>query len=93
MASFNEGDLQLTVHSPSRVRKFDGQNHGLTHCMKAVDFIIEEDDRTLLVEFKDPDNPRADPDESQQFIEDFTAGEKDWDFVRKFRDTFIYGPR
>ena len=90
MLVFNEGDLQLIVHSSSKVRKFDDHAHGLTHCMKAVDFVIEEDDRILLVEFKDPGNPHADPANSQQFIDAFTAGEKDGDLVRKFRDSFVY---
>lgn len=41
-------------------RKFDDEAaHGLSHCMKAVDFIIELPERLLFVEFKDPENPQT----------------------------------
>lgn len=41
-----EGNLQITIPGAVQARKFDdGASHGLTHCMKAVDFIVELADR------------------------------------------------
>ncbi|MGC8733127.1 MAG: hypothetical protein ACP5RC_12855, partial [Halothiobacillaceae bacterium] len=60
MTVLAEGDLQITLPAGVVGRKFDDEaSHGLSHCMKAVDFIIELEDRTYFVEFKDPENPNA----------------------------------
>ena len=41
-----EGDLQITFNNAIVCRKFDDHlAHGLSHCMKAVDFIVELHDR------------------------------------------------
>jgi hypothetical protein len=50
MTVFTEGNLQITFPSGVAAKKFDHSGHGLTHCMKAVDFIVELIDRCL---FKD----------------------------------------
>jgi hypothetical protein len=72
-------------------RKFDDEStHGLSHCMKAVDFIVELDDRMLFVEFKDPDNPAAKPKESTAFVRKFMSGEIDADLKAKYRDSWLY---
>ena len=40
--TFTEGNLQITIKGAIRARKFDAHNaHGLSHCMKAVDFVVE----------------------------------------------------
>ena len=44
---------------PVTGRKFDGAQHDLSHCMKAVDWILELPDRIYFIEVKDPDDPRA----------------------------------
>ena len=52
-----EGDLQITFNNVIVCRKFDDRlAHGLSHCMKAVDFIVELHDR---YEVKDPLDPQA----------------------------------
>ena len=90
MRTFREGSLEITVPEDISCRKFDGDGHGLSHCMKAVDFIIEESERTIFIEIKDPDNPNATDDSRKKFIEQFTDGRTDDALVRKFRDSFLY---
>jgi hypothetical protein len=34
-----EGELHFEFPTGAAVRRFDEQDHGMTHCMKAVDFI------------------------------------------------------
>ena len=86
-----EDNLQITIPSKARARKFDeGEEHGLTQCMKAVDFIIEKDDQLLFVEFKDPDNPSATERKKEEFLEKINDGKLVEDLVRKCRDTFLY---
>jgi hypothetical protein len=60
VTTISEGDLQITLPAGATARKFDDQTtHGLSCCMKAVDFIVELDNLTYFIEFKDPDNPNA----------------------------------
>ena len=54
MTTLQEGELRLTLPETANGRKFDGPAHGLSHCMKAVDWIIELPDRVYFVEVKDP---------------------------------------
>ena len=90
MTVLREGALELTLPRGVPGSKFDDRNHGLSHCMKAVDFIVEEPGRVLFIEFKDPDHPRANPQARKAFLEELVSGGKDDDFVRKYRDSFIY---
>jgi len=53
--NLTEGDLQLTINGAIGARKFDDDSsHKLSHCMKAVDFIVEYPDFYLFIELKDP---------------------------------------
>jgi hypothetical protein len=69
--------------------KFDEQDssldnfHGLSHCMKAVDFIVEYKDRYYFIEIKDPGMPGvyAEENDLAKLISDLTI---------KYRDTFMY---
>ena len=91
MTTHTEGNLRITFPGAMNVRKFDNQeSHGLTHCMKAVDFIVEDDDRVLFIEFKDPDHPRARNEAKEKFIENFRSGRLDEDLKYKYRDSFLY---
>ena len=55
MTVLREGDLQITINDAIEARKFDDEaSHGLSHCMKAVDFVVELPDRYLFIEVKDP---------------------------------------
>ena len=70
--TFTEGNLQIDIADAIDGRKFDGDDHGLT-CMKAVDFIVELEDRYLFIELKDPDDPQATPERRKKFIEKCAA--------------------
>lgn len=67
MGEWHEGDLRLIFEEGLKVNKFDGEEHGLSHCMKAVDFVVELDDRVLYIELKDPEHPRATEKERKNF--------------------------
>ncbi len=90
MTVLREKALELTLPNGVHGRKFDDDDHGLSHCMKAVDFIVEEPDRVLFIEFKDPDHPCADTKAREKFLRELQTGDKDDDLVRKYRDSFIY---
>lgn len=86
-----DGDLQISLPADAVGRKFDdGAIHGLTHCMKAVDFVVEEEDRILFIEFKDPENPSAQPHDQKRFLQQLLSGNLDADLKIKYRDTFLY---
>ena len=89
MTLLTEGDLQIEFDDANSGRKFDDE-YGLSHCMKAVDFIVEFEDRYLFIEFKDPQHPRATADSRSEFVEDFKRGNLDDDLKYKFRDSFLY---
>ena len=90
MAVLEEGDLRIDVSDALSARKFDDESHGLSHCMKAVDFIVELEDRYLFIEVKDPDDPASEPERSRDFVETFRKGELDEDLKYKYRDSFLY---
>ena len=89
MTLLTEGDLQVSFDNASNSRKFDDE-FGLSHCMKAVDFIIEFDDRYLFIEFKDPQHPKATEERRNEFVAAFKRGNLDNDLKYKFRDSFLY---
>ena len=91
MTTLTEGNIQIVFPCAAKVRKFDdGASHGLTGCMKAVDFIVEEADRVSFIEFKDPDHPRASHEDRMEFIDEFESGRLDEELKYKYRDSFLY---
>jgi hypothetical protein len=91
MTVLTEGDLKITLPNTAVGRKFDDQTvHGLSHCMKAVDFIVELEDRLLFIEFKDPENSEAPLVRSAEFIKRFRSGQLDSDLKTKYRDSWLY---
>lgn len=91
MAVIVEGDIQISFPDTVVCRRFDDESsHGLSHCMKAVDYIIELDDRIIFLEFKDPDNPKAKPEASGAFLAELSSGKIDADLKTKFPDSFLY---
>ena len=86
MATLREGELQITLPSGASGKKFDGPAHRLSHCMKAVDWVIELPDHIRFIELKDPDAEYAVHQRQQKFLsKDLTP-----DLVAKFRDSFLY---
>jgi len=90
MTTLTEGNLQITFPADAKARKFDDASHGLSHCMKAVDFIAELKDRCYFIEFKDPRKPGLPQKERDEYVRKFLAGNIDEDFKYKCRDTFLY---
>ena len=91
MTTLREGNFQITFPKGAKVRRFDDRaSHGLSHCMKAVDFIVEEVNRISFIELKDPDHPNAKQVNRNIFIKDFLSGALDEDLKYKYRDTFLY---
>ena len=90
MIALTEGDLRVEFHNAVDVRKFDGGDHGLTHCMKAVDFVVELPECYLFIEFKDPQNPQSRDRERNQFMDSFQSGNLDTELLYKYRDSFLY---
>ena len=91
MKALKEGDLQMALPDDATGRKFDGPGHGLSHCMKAVDWIVELPDRIYFIEVKDLDSGNAEGHkERRQYLKELKGGKRDSDFVGKFRDSFLY---
>ena len=49
-----EDELEFDFSHALNATHFDGINHRMSHCMKAVDFLVEWDDEFWFVEVKDP---------------------------------------
>jgi hypothetical protein len=91
MTALTEGDLKITLPAGISGRKFDdGASHGLSHCMKAVDFIVELNDRVFFIECKDPDDPNTPTEEKKKYLQKVLSGGLDADLKTKYRDSFIF---
>ena len=89
MIALTEGNLQISVQGAVNARKFDDDGHGLSHCMKAVDFILEFPDHYLFIEFKDPDAPDIPQQARAEFLRSFEEGQRDEELKHKYRDSFL----
>ena len=88
--TFDEGDLRFDFGTTTAI-KFDEQsNFKLSHCMKAVDFILETGSEYYFIEVKDPDDPISSEENRESFREKLKSGELKKSLITKFRDTFIY---
>jgi len=89
MIKLLEGSLEFEFSDAKSGFKFDEEDkgsptfHGLSHCMKAVDFVVETEKRWLFVEVKDP--PVANAFDAKPVYEKLMKG-----LVTKFRDSFLY---
>lgn len=91
MRRFEEKGIAITFPSGTNVFKFDDETrHGLAHCMKAVDFIVELDTSVLYIEIKNPQHPDAQTKDRKRFIQEFTSGKLNEDLKYKYRDSFLY---
>ena len=90
MTLLTEGDLQVSFDDAVSSRRFDGDEHGLSHCMSAVDFVIEFDDRYLFIEFKDPQDPHVPEERKETAIERFKLRSLESELTHKCRDSFLY---
>lgn len=95
MIALEEGKLRFEFTDASHGYTFDETDsskstyHGLSHCMKAVDFWVEFEDKYVFVEIKDPPVPNGatrstrydSPNEYNRLLNSL---------VGKFRDSFLY---
>ena len=88
--TISEGNLEMDIPDVRGGGRFDGPGHGLSHCMKAVDFVLELADRYLFIELKDPQHSRATPGDRNAFIRKLRSGELDGDLKYKYRDSFLH---
>ncbi len=89
MKTIQEGDLIFDVTSATKAEKFDDNAiHGTKSTMKRVDFIIEEADRVIFLEIKDPDMPGA--LRSPKFKQDFQGGNLVSELAGKYRDSLLF---
>ena len=90
--SLREGELVLALPDGVEGRQFDSADHRLSHCMKAVDWIIKRQDQLLFVEVKDPASGAAQRHtDVGKTLKAYQSGSLIPDLVAKFRDTFLYG--
>ena len=91
---FVEGAIHFLFANAVSQRKFDAEGsagHGLSRCMKAVDRIVEFEDRYLFIEVKDPQGDRLHTkEENEEFVDRFKSGKLDDEFKYKYRDSFLY---
>ena len=90
MIVFTEGNLQITIDNEVSVRRFDGPDHRLSHCMRAVDFVIELDDCYRFIEIKDPQNPGAPVGTDARYAQTLLSGGITDELKYKYRDSFLY---
>lgn len=85
-----EGGLRITVPEHATARRFDGRAHRLSHCMKAVDFVLELPDCYRYIEVKNPARG-IDPEASAEaYLGRFTSGQVDLTLIQKYRDSLLY---
>ena len=91
MTVFVEGDLQIIIDNTVDARRFDDDHrHGLSHCMKAVDFVVDLPDTYLFIELKDPEHPMSRQEDRQEFLRSFYSGQIDEELKYKYRDSYLY---
>jgi hypothetical protein len=101
LVEYVEGDLVLTVPEEFTPENFDSGSHGMSHCLKAVDYVFEIPSHLVFLEIKDPDCPppakikeKKDlariESEKDDFVRRFKSGAIDEELAKKHRDTWMY---
>ena len=92
MAVLTEGSLEITIRNEINARRFDDPTqHRLSHCMSAVDFVVEFDDHYLFIEVKDPQqNPDTPVSDAIRYHERLSSGLIDEELKTKYRDSLLY---
>lgn len=86
-----EGQLEFDFADCVKATRMDGSDSPMPETMRKVDFIIEEQDRVLLVEVKDPSDTHTSQRNREKFIRRLNSGQLiNENLVRKCRDTYTY---
>ena len=89
MKTIQEEDLIFDVTSAVKAEKFDDNSiHGSKSTMKRVDFIIEENNKVIFLEIKDPDKPGA--TNPEKFMNDLKGGNLIPELAGKYRDSLLF---
>ncbi len=71
--------------------KFDDDRHALSHCMSAVDFVVETKSRLDLIEIKNVNRTRIAAKEIRKYLKKIMEGDPFInELIPKFRDTWLY---
>ena len=76
-----EKELEFDFRDALNAIQFDGYDHKMSHCMKAVDFLVEWDDEFWFVEVKDP---------SASTIPNQLRGRELTSFINKMKDKTLF---
>ncbi len=85
MKAFRINGLRFDFSEAIEARRFAGQEHGMLHCMKAVDFIVELQDKILYLLVADPQQIKEAYRKQELGAYDFIT-----DLTYTFRDSFLY---
>lgn len=92
----SEGELVFDFSAAIKSDQFDDEDtHKLSHCMKAVDFIVEWDNEFWFVEVKDPSNSKIPSEIRRNELKKFIANiDNETIFSNelgpKIKDSFLY---
>ncbi len=88
---FEEGELIFQFHGALHVEKLDAEGRPKPTGMKLVDFVVEEEDRTLLIEVKDPSAGSVPAKERRKYAQKLSGNELIKDqLVPKVRSSYTY---
>ena len=91
MYRFKEGELVFQFHGAEKVEKLDEEGIPKPSGMKLVDFVVEEDTRTLLIEVKDPSARTVPGHQREKYAKKFNGNELISDqLVPKARGSYTY---
>jgi hypothetical protein len=91
-----EGDLEFDFSAAILSEQFDNpETHKLSHCMKAVDFIVEWDREFWFVEVKNPSKSSIPPEMKRDKLNDFISKVNNETLFSnelgpKVKDSFLY---
>ncbi|MEY4589751.1 MAG: hypothetical protein RL497_1827 [Pseudomonadota bacterium] len=92
---WREDDIHIDFSKAQSVLKLDGAAHGLSHHLKAVDFVVEWADQLWLLEIKDPENSTIPEQHRQHQLQKFQEKLQSDRLINeelypKLRDSLIY---
>ena len=93
--SLSEGDIHIEFQGVINAEKFDDARHGMSHCLKAVDFLCDWPSDLWLVELKDPEESAIPLKYKASSVTRFTKELSTEEYFRsvlaqKLKDTVLY---
>ncbi len=94
-ASLSDGEIQIEFQGALQAEKFDDGRHGMSHCLKAVDFLCDWPGDFWLVELKDPEESTIPIKHREISVVQFTKELSTEEYFRsvlaqKLKDTILY---